>query len=207
MGLLDSRELPSNEHHSWALTTVDAGQRQDIFDRRPIFIALGYGRWQPVAWCMAKQSACVRPLRLLVSQTITASTGPVIVVKGEALWRCLDYVGEMETSAHKRHHLSLLSLSKDQQSPLKRWRHLHTRGITLVFLSLVSARTQSTPRKLISAMHRLLSLHKDVLVVNSWKTDISHAPDVKSSGYSGINDARHNMVWGDKSIPNMPLPI
>jgi hypothetical protein len=49
-----------------------------------------------------------RQLWLLVSQTITASTGPVIVVKGEALWRCLDYVGEMETSAHKRHHLSLL---------------------------------------------------------------------------------------------------
>jgi hypothetical protein len=39
MTLLDSQELPSNEHHSWALTAMDTGQCQDIFDRHPICIA------------------------------------------------------------------------------------------------------------------------------------------------------------------------
>jgi hypothetical protein len=50
MGLLDSRELPLNEHRSWALTAMDAGRRQDILDRHPICIAPGYGGWQLVAW-------------------------------------------------------------------------------------------------------------------------------------------------------------
>jgi 3-oxoacyl-(acyl-carrier-protein) synthase len=34
---------------------------------------------------------------------------------------------------------------------------------------------------------------------NSWKTDISHAPNAKSSGYPSVNDARRNTVWGDES--------
>ncbi|KAJ8589433.1 hypothetical protein M405DRAFT_841871 [Rhizopogon salebrosus TDB-379] len=51
----------------------------------PVLTAIGYA----ILGIMSKQSACVRHLQLLVLQTINASTGPVIVVKGKVLWRYL----------------------------------------------------------------------------------------------------------------------
>jgi len=36
-----------------------------------------------------------------------------------------------------------------------------------------------------------------------WKADISHALAAKTSGYTSVNDARRNTVWGDESVPNV----
>ncbi|KAJ8579923.1 hypothetical protein M405DRAFT_869854 [Rhizopogon salebrosus TDB-379] len=116
-----------------------------LVQRRLLYRTLGY-------WRIFPQSVCVRPLRLLLSHTTTTSTSGLAqsqLSKGSRSGDAWIMQGETETSAHKRHRLSL---PESQQG-----------------------------------------------TANSGKTDISHAPNTKSSGYPSVNDARCNTVWGDES--------
>jgi hypothetical protein len=89
---------------SCSATDLNGGLLAHAFrPRRLLYRTLGY-------WRIFPQSACVRPLRLLLSHTTTASTSGLAqsqLLKGSRSGDVWITQGETETSAHKRHHLSL----------------------------------------------------------------------------------------------------